>query len=152
MAFFFLLIVIETSSITAIIDNSVALITPSSLEAAVSIAPGDPLRSRVPLSPSGPRLQQQVAEPEPPALREAPLRHLATVNVGGRLFYMLPQTVIQHEPTSLPARVLAGQEESPGRDEQDLPFFDRDAYLFEFVLAFVRTGRLTYPPIVRFVE
>eukprot|EP00118_Oscarella_pearsei_P004058 m.16853 g.16853 ORF g.16853 m.16853 type:complete len:617 (+) comp27174_c0_seq1:147-1997(+) len=80
-------------------------------------------------------------QPEP---RRNKPRSQVALEVGGRTFYVFPSTFKAY-PTSRLNRILNGPNPVKLNARQAIPF-DRDGYLFEWLLAFCRTGRLTIPP------
>jgi hypothetical protein len=70
-----------------------------------------------------------------------------TLEVGGRMFFVYPAT-FQPYPDSLLNQVLNGSNPVKLNERQAIAF-DRDGFIFDILLAFCRTGRLTIPPTVR---
>ena len=68
------------------------------------------------------------------------------LNVGGRIFEVLPSTFAPY-PESLLYQIFTGAAPTPVNQRGHI-FFDRDGYLFEIILAFARVGHLTLPPNV----
>ncbi|XP_028405520.1 uncharacterized protein LOC114528122 [Dendronephthya gigantea] len=65
------------------------------------------------------------------------------LNVGGRIFEILPSTFSLY-PESLLCQIFTGGTPATISQRGHI-FFDRDGYLFEIILAFARVGYLTVP-------